>query len=78
MAKANGTNGWTMKVALTSLVAIAMLIAGWVRTEQSRAQAKQVEHGERISVLETRQANIDGKLDRMDNKLDRVLERVTR
>ena len=78
MGKTNGTNGWLMKAALTSLFAIAMGITGWVRSEQARAQVKQVEHGERISVLETRQASIDATLDRMDHKLDRVLERITK
>ncbi len=78
MAKTNGPNGWILRSGLTGLFAIAMATAGWIISEQSRAQAKQTVHGERISVLETRQVGIDITLVRLEQKLDRVLERVTR
>jgi len=82
MTKPNGTNGWLGKMMLGGLFVIATgttgATANWLLNQQSRSQVIQSEHGERISGLEAVQKSIGATLVRLDRKMDRVLERVSR
>lgn len=63
---------WLVKVIVTTIVTALLTGAGaWGVNLTSRSH----NHDTRISVVEDHQKGIDKKLDSMDKKLDRLLER---
>ena len=60
-------NGKVSAMLLTVLVTIALALAGW-------ALATTVTHGERITRTETEVSGVKDTVQRIEHKLDRVLE----
>ncbi len=74
MALHNGWRGWALTVVLALLIAIS----GWtwhaLATRVDVIQTTQAHRGERITKLEAEISLVKMQLERIESKLDRVLE----
>jgi hypothetical protein len=64
--------------AVAVVIALIVALLGWFRDDskdnEGRAQALE----RRLSILETQRLSDTGRMERIENKLDRLLERVQR
>lgn len=82
MGKSNGTNGWVIKGTIGFFIVITGTLTGVFATSmvanQRHTELKQAEHGERLSSLEAFNVGLRDDVQKMDVKLDRILERIPR
>ncbi len=80
MNRADGTNGWTGKFVLGGFVAVTATLTGVfansMSVDQKYLEVKQAAHGERLSSLEAFNKGLREDVKDMDDKLDRILERI--
>ena len=82
MDKSNGMAGLMVKGAIGIFIAITVTLtsvfAGSMVHRQERTEDTQVEHGQRLSTLEAFNKSMHEDVQKMDRKLDTLLERVPR
>lgn len=72
-----GIPKWAWNVGvLGGLGALITAVAGWVGTELVAARDANEAHAERLSVLVQRVDTHDKVIEKMDSKLDRILDEV--
>lgn len=59
----------------TAVAALILTILGWVGSMVMYYNSDTVELKQRVTVLETKQTDLDRRLERMEQKIDRLLER---
>jgi hypothetical protein len=62
--------------ALAVIVALIVALAGWFRDDSKDHDAERRVIEARISVLETQRSNDTQRMERIEGKLDRLLERA--
>jgi hypothetical protein len=62
--------------ALAVIVALIVAMAGWFRDDSKDHEAESRVIEARISVLETQRSNDTQRMERIEGKLDRLLERA--
>jgi predicted RNA binding protein YcfA (HicA-like mRNA interferase family) len=58
------------------LVAAVLTVLGWLLAASSGAFGDYRKTGDRVTVLETQRANDTDRMERIESKLDRLLERI--
>jgi hypothetical protein len=71
--RAMGRVNWN---AVAVVVALVVALAGWFRDDSKDNEARRSALDARITVLETQRANDALRMERIESKLDRLLERT--